>query len=90
MAHQFFGAVWLSGRVLTDRDTRMATISEVKVTDAGKTSLRKEEGWVITKVYIRGDKLIKLLSIGEEFTGKTKTNHQTRRTACELRICFGF
>jgi hypothetical protein len=29
-----FGAVWLSGRVLTDRDTRMATISEVKVTDA--------------------------------------------------------
>ena len=29
-----YGAVWLSGRVLTDRDTRMATISEVKVTDA--------------------------------------------------------
>jgi hypothetical protein len=29
-----FGAVWLSGRVLTDRDTRMATIDEVKVTDA--------------------------------------------------------
>lgn len=28
-----FGAVWLSGRVLTDRDTRMATIDEVKVTD---------------------------------------------------------
>jgi hypothetical protein len=44
MAHQFFGAVWLSGRVLTDRDTRMATNSEVKVTDAGKTSLRKEGG----------------------------------------------
>ena len=29
-----FGAVWLSGRVVTDRDTRMATIDEVKVTDA--------------------------------------------------------
>lgn len=29
-----FGAVWLSGHVLTDRDTRMATIDEVKVTDA--------------------------------------------------------
>ena len=29
-----FGAVWLSGRVLTDRDTRMATIDEVKVMDA--------------------------------------------------------
>jgi hypothetical protein len=29
-----FGAVWLSGRVLTDRDTRMATIDNVKVTDA--------------------------------------------------------
>src|SRR5208337_4291382 len=29
-----FGAAWLSGRVLTDRDTRMATITEVKVTDA--------------------------------------------------------
>jgi hypothetical protein len=26
------------------RDTRMATISEVKATDAGKTSLRKEGG----------------------------------------------
>ena len=29
-----FGAVWISGRVLTDRDARMATITEVKVTDA--------------------------------------------------------
>jgi len=29
-----FGAVWLAGRVVTDRDTRMATIDEVKVTDA--------------------------------------------------------
>jgi hypothetical protein len=29
-----FGAVWLSGRVLTDRDTRMATIDQVRVTDA--------------------------------------------------------
>lgn len=29
-----FGALWLSGRVLTDRDQRLATIDEVKVTDA--------------------------------------------------------
>jgi hypothetical protein len=29
-----FGAVWLSGRVQIDRDTRMATIDEVKVTEA--------------------------------------------------------
>ncbi len=29
-----FGAIWLAGRVVTDRDTRMATIDEVKVTDA--------------------------------------------------------
>ena len=29
-----FGALWLSGRVLTDRDKRLATIDEVKVTDA--------------------------------------------------------
>jgi hypothetical protein len=29
-----FGAVWLAGRVETDRDTRMATIDQVKVTDA--------------------------------------------------------
>jgi hypothetical protein len=29
-----FGAVWLSGRVVTDRDSRMATIDEVKVSDA--------------------------------------------------------
>jgi hypothetical protein len=28
-----FGAVWLAGRVETDRDTRMATIDQVKVTD---------------------------------------------------------
>jgi len=29
-----FGAVWLAGRVDTNRDTRMATIDEVKITDA--------------------------------------------------------
>ena len=29
-----FGAIWLAGRVVTDRDTRMATIDEVKVTEA--------------------------------------------------------
>jgi hypothetical protein len=29
-----FGAIWLHGRVVTDRDTRMATIDGVKVTDA--------------------------------------------------------
>ena len=34
MKASVFGAVWLSGRVLTDRDTRMSTISEIKVTDA--------------------------------------------------------
>jgi hypothetical protein len=34
MKAPIFGAVWLSGHVVTDRDTRMATISEVKVTDA--------------------------------------------------------
>jgi hypothetical protein len=28
-----FGALWLTGRVLTDRDTRMATIEDVKITD---------------------------------------------------------
>jgi hypothetical protein len=29
-----FGAVWLSGRVVTDRDTRQATIDNIKITDA--------------------------------------------------------
>jgi hypothetical protein len=29
-----FGAVWLAGRVETNRDTRMATIDQVKITDA--------------------------------------------------------
>ena len=38
-----FGAVWLSGRVLTDRDTRMATISEVKVTDAKFPNAKPEQ-----------------------------------------------
>ena len=38
-----FGAVWLSGRVLTNRDTRMATIAEVKVTDAKFPQAKPEE-----------------------------------------------
>jgi hypothetical protein len=38
-----FGAVWLSGRVLTDRDTRMATIDEVKVTDAKFPNAKPEQ-----------------------------------------------
>jgi len=38
-----FGAVWLSGRVLTDRDTRMATIDEVKVTDAKFPGAKPEQ-----------------------------------------------
>ena len=38
-----FGAVWLSGRVLTDRDTRMATISEIKVTDAKFPNAKPEQ-----------------------------------------------
>ena len=38
-----FGAVWLSGRVLTDRDTRMATISEIKVTDAKFPDAKPEQ-----------------------------------------------
>ena len=38
-----FGAVWLAGRVLTDRDTRMATIDEVKVTDAKFPDAKPEQ-----------------------------------------------
>ena len=38
-----FGAVWLSGRVLTDRDTRMATISDVKVTEAKFPDAKPEQ-----------------------------------------------
>ena len=38
-----FGAVWLSGRVLTDRDTRMATITEVKVTAARFPQAKPEQ-----------------------------------------------
>jgi hypothetical protein len=38
-----FGAVWLSGRVRTDRDTRMATIDEVKVTDAKFPEAKPEQ-----------------------------------------------
>jgi hypothetical protein len=38
-----FGAVWLSGRVLIDRDTRMATIDAVKVTDAKFPEAKPEQ-----------------------------------------------
>lgn len=38
-----FGAVWLSGRVRTDRDTRMATISEIKVTDTKFPDAKPEQ-----------------------------------------------
>ena len=38
-----FGAVWLAGRVRTDRDTRMATIDEVKVTDAKFPDAKPEQ-----------------------------------------------
>jgi hypothetical protein len=38
-----FGAIWLTGRVRTDRDTRMATIDEVKVTDARFPDAKPEQ-----------------------------------------------
>ncbi len=38
-----FGALWLAGRVVTDRDTRMATIDEVKVTDAKFPDAKPEQ-----------------------------------------------
>ena len=38
-----FGAVWLSGHVLTDRDTRMATIDNIKVTDAKFPNAKPEQ-----------------------------------------------
>ena len=38
-----FGAIWLSGRVLTDRDTRMATIDAIKVTDARFPDAKPEQ-----------------------------------------------
>jgi len=38
-----FGAVWLSGHVSTDRDTRMATIDQVKVTDAKFPEAKPEQ-----------------------------------------------
>jgi hypothetical protein len=43
MKTQVFGAVWLSGRVRTDRDTRMATIDEIKVTDAKFPAAKPEQ-----------------------------------------------
>jgi hypothetical protein len=38
-----FGALWLAGRVVTDRDTRMASIDEVKVTDAKFPDAKPEQ-----------------------------------------------
>jgi hypothetical protein len=38
-----YGAVWLAGRVETDRDTRMSTIDEVKITDAKFPEATSEE-----------------------------------------------
>ena len=38
-----FGAVWLSGRVLIDRDSRMATIDDVKVTEAKFPEAKPEQ-----------------------------------------------
>ncbi|MEW6660487.1 MAG: hypothetical protein AB1424_17715 [Thermodesulfobacteriota bacterium] len=43
MKAPLFGAVWLSGRVLTDRDTRMATIDQVKVTEAKFPDAKPEQ-----------------------------------------------
>jgi len=43
MKAPLFGAVWLSGRVVTDRDTRMATIDEVKVTEAKFPDAKPEQ-----------------------------------------------
>ncbi len=38
-----FGAVWLAGRVLTDRDTRMATVDQVKVTEVKFPEAKPEQ-----------------------------------------------
>jgi hypothetical protein len=38
-----FGAVWLAGRVVTDRDTRMVTIDNVKITDAKFPNAKPEQ-----------------------------------------------
>jgi hypothetical protein len=71
-----FGAVWLEGRVMTDRDTRMCTIDDIKVTDlrfpnakpekleAGKKFLNEEVGdW---KVTISLDRLLAALEVVEK------------------------
>jgi hypothetical protein len=74
-----FGALWLAGRVVTDRDTRMATIDEVKVTDAKfpdakpeqlealKTFLNEEiKDWSTT---ISLDRLLAALAVVEKEQG---------------------
>jgi hypothetical protein len=38
-----FGAIWLAGRVVTDRDTRMVTIDNVKITDAKFPNAKPEQ-----------------------------------------------
>jgi hypothetical protein len=71
-----FGAVWLAGRVETNRDTRMAAIDEVKITDAKfpeatseeleklKTVLNEEfQDWSIT---ISLDRLLADLAMAEK------------------------
>jgi hypothetical protein len=71
-----FGAVWLAGRVETNRDTRMATIDQVKITDAKfpeakpeqleklKTFLNEEfQGWSTT---ISLDRLLASLAMVEK------------------------
>jgi hypothetical protein len=71
-----FGAIWLAGRVVTDRDTRMATIDEVKITDAKfpdakpdqleklKTFLNEEmQDWSTT---ISLDRLLAALAVAEK------------------------
>ncbi|MGA9755691.1 MAG: hypothetical protein WBV23_11175, partial [Desulfobaccales bacterium] len=71
-----FGAVWLEGRVMTERDTRMSTIDDIKVTDLrfpnakpekleeGKKFLNEEmKDW---KVTISLDRLLAALAVVEK------------------------
>lgn len=71
-----FGALWLAGRVVTDRDTRMVTIDEVKITDAKfpdakpeqleklKTFLNEEmQDWSTT---LSLDRLLAALAVAEK------------------------
>lgn len=74
-----FGALWLAGRVVTDRDTRMVTIDEVKVTDAKfpeakpeqlealKTFLNEEIKYWTTTISL--DRLLAALAVVEKEQG---------------------